>query len=348
MQNHVSMMGGRKRAGKKPTAFKALCFHNTGFMVDFLGFFTRDDFEKYLQLTCARMNQLVLRHFSSKPYRCLEDVTLECDLDCDMQLCLSKPANIRFSTFCWDPYKLQWENFRVMDVEFPAMLPFLNKTVRVPKVKIWIGDCTIMTQENIDKLKSLSHTWENAQVDFTTDRYLKENLMSRAELLNTAKLFRCRRFKSSFKDVMLPLWDYPEIYSMEAVEINFTPNKRLGYEFDDWMPIIKLVENRPLHPQSQTTFVFSEDKDRYQPFITNNVIQHICDKFTESDKAQSFQIIFAVREKYISDSEMDEFRLENNRTQEVLHLRRVTHSEVSKYCEFYWSTKYFVLERSLI
>ncbi|KAI1696235.1 hypothetical protein Ddc_20595 [Ditylenchus destructor] len=324
MQSRVSTMRGRKQAGRKPTAFKALCFHNTGFMVDFLGFFTRGDLEKYLQLTCNRMNQLILAHFPSKPYRYLEDVTLDCNLDRGMQLCLSKTANNRISTVCWDPYKLQWKIFRVMYVEFSAMLPFLDKTVRVPKVDIWIDDKTIMTEAP----------------------YLKENLMSRAQMLSTAKLFRCRRFKCSYKDVMLPLWDYPEIYSMETVEVNFVPLEREGH---DPTFAAQLVENRALYPHSQTTFAFSENKDRYQPFITKIVIQHICNKFTESDKAQSFQMIFAVSERFaVLNGEMDEFCLENKRTREVLHLRRVNHSEVSKYYEFDAKVKYFVLERCRI
>ncbi|KAI1696726.1 hypothetical protein Ddc_20181 [Ditylenchus destructor] len=346
MQSRVSTMRGRKQAGRKPTAFKALCLPNTGFMVDFLGFFTRDDFEKYLQLTCKRMNQLILAHFPSKPYRYLEDVTLDCNLDFDMQLCLSKKADNRFSTICWDPYKLQWKIIWGMDVEFSAMLPFLDKTVRVPKVNIWISDSTVMTEENIDKLKSLSHTWESAEVEFTTAKYLKDNLMSRAQLLSTAKLFRCRRFKCSYKDAMLPVWDYPEIYSVEAVEVDFVPRAREGH---DPTFAAQLLENRALYPHSQTAFVFSEDKDRYQPFITKIVIQHIRNKFTESDKAQSFQMIFAVSERFaVLNGEMDEFRLENDRTREVLHLRLVNHNEVSKYYEFDAKVKYFVLERSLV
>ncbi|KAI1696725.1 hypothetical protein Ddc_20180 [Ditylenchus destructor] len=301
---------------RHPSVFKALCLPNTGFMVDFLGFFTRDDFEKYLQLTCNRMNQLVLTHFPSKPYRYLEDVTLECNmcnLYFDIELCLSKPTpDIRFSTICWDPYQLKWRNFCMPNyVGFSAMLPFLDKTVRVPK--------------------------------FTTPNYLKDNLTTRTQLLSTAKLFRCRRFKCSYMDdVMLPLWDYPEIYSMEAVEVNFGSDEI--EESDMVLSVAKLVENRALYPNSQTTFVFSEDIYLYCPAV----IQHICNKFTESDKAQSFQIIFAVRDEYESSDRMNEFRFENNRTREVLHLRSVTHSEVSKYCEFNSNTKYFVLERSLV
>ncbi|KAI1696233.1 hypothetical protein Ddc_20593 [Ditylenchus destructor] len=344
MQSRASTMRGRKQAGKKPSAFKALCLPNTGFMVDFLGFFTRDDFEKSLQLTCATMNQLVLKHFSSKPYRYLEDVMLSvmlsCNLDFDMLLSnLSIPAKNRFFSICWDPYQLKWENFDMPNyVGFSAMLPFLDRTVRIPKVDIWISDSTVMTEENINKLKSLSHTWESAEVKFTMAKYLKENLVSSAKLLSESKLFRCRRFKCSYKEFMLPLWDYSDIYSMEVVEFYFA-------EGHDPTFAAQLVENRALYPHSQTTFVFSENKERYQPFITKIVIQHICDKFTESDKAQSFQMIFSVSEM---NREMDEFCLENKRTREVLHLRRVNHNEVSKYYKFDAEVKYFVLERSLV
>ncbi|KAI1706085.1 hypothetical protein Ddc_15477 [Ditylenchus destructor] len=322
----------------KPTAFKALCLPNTGFMVDFLGYFTRDDFEKYLQLTCKRMNQLILTHFHSKPYRYLDNVTLMCNLDNNMELCLRKPFFVR-----WDPSARQWTDSNRY-IELSSMVPFLDKTVRVPKA--WICQNNVMTQENIDKLKSLSHIWENAQVEFTTFN-LEKNLMSRVEKLSEAKLFRCRHFKCSNKNDMLPLWDYPEIYSLKVVEIHFSSNVREEY---DLTPIIQLVENQALYPHSQTTLLFSGKRKGqvthggYLPLITNDVLQRIGNKLLESDKAQSFRIIFPI---YVgSNGEVEEFRLENNRTRKVLQLRRVTRKKVEEYCEFVANTKYFILEHS--
>ncbi|KAI1706084.1 hypothetical protein Ddc_15476 [Ditylenchus destructor] len=67
-------------------------------------------------------------------------------------------------------------------------------------------------------------------------------------------------------------------------------------------------------------------------------------KLMESDKAQFFRIIFPIYDG--SNGEVEEFRLENNRTRKVLQLRRVTRKEVEKYCEFKANTKYFILENS--
>ncbi|KAI1705923.1 hypothetical protein DdX_13364 [Ditylenchus destructor] len=291
------------------------------------------------------MNQLILTHFPSKPYRYLKDVTLTCNLNVNqrlrcMMMCLSKQTN----------GKRDWSKSNVTNsnIAFSKMLPFLDKTVRVPKVKIWISQTTIMKQENIDQLKSLSHIWENAQVDFTTNRYTEEYLMSRAKLLSEAKFFRCRPFKCLFWTVMLPLC--PEIYSLESVEVN---NFTSIYTIKDYLKsIVQLVENRALYPNSQTTFVFSGNRYEYathhgsMPCITNELLQNIGNKLMESDKAQSFRIVFAIYEgSELPDGEMDEIRLENKRTREVLHLRRVIHNEVAKYCEFDAKTKYFILER---
>ncbi|KAI1714112.1 hypothetical protein Ddc_11554 [Ditylenchus destructor] len=341
-------------AGKtKPTAFKSLCLPNTGFMVDFLGFLTRDDFEKSLQLTCKRMNQLILAHFPSKPYRFLDSVMLvmKCHLNVNMELSLSKPAANSASTILWDPYKRKWRTSRNYEIGFSKMRPFLNETVRVPKVFIRIN-FTVMTQEIIDQLKSLSHVWENSEVMFFTGICLKDDMMSRAEQLNEAKLFRCRRLKCSCWDVMLPLWEYPEIYSLEVAEIVFVQRKEFDfafYERDEFdpKPIIQLVGNQALYPHSQTTFVFSQDKTRYALLFTQTVLQHIRNKFMESKKAQSFKIVFPVNERFeLLDSGMDDIHLQNNRTQEVLQLRLVTYNDVTNYCEFDAKTKYYILERS--
>ncbi|KAI1695542.1 hypothetical protein Ddc_21168 [Ditylenchus destructor] len=259
------------------------------------------------------------------------------------------------------------------------MHPFLDKTVRVAKVNIWICHSTIMKLENIDQLKSLSHVWENAQVKFTTGRYSKANLASRAKLLSEAKLFCCRRFKCSYRDVMLPLWEYPEIYSLEVVKLKLDLIEEVEY---DLTPIIKLVENRALYPHSQTTFVLTGSsggqvtRGGNLPRITNDVIQNIGKKLFESDKAQcfriicavylgsnfhlgnnrerlhlrrkfdktSFQIIIPVKERFeLSDAEMEEFRLQNNRTQGRLYFRRLTGNQVAKYCQFDAKRTYFVL-----
>ncbi|KAI1706083.1 hypothetical protein Ddc_15475 [Ditylenchus destructor] len=151
---------------KQPSVFKSLCLPNTGFMVDFLGFFTRDDFEKYLQLTCKRMNQLILTHFHSKPYRYLDNVTLNCNLVLSMGLCLKKQTTVHsVSRSFWDPHKLQWDKLWIHYVGFSKMRQFLDKTVRVPKVIICISESTTMKQKNIDQLKSLSHIWENSEVE---------------------------------------------------------------------------------------------------------------------------------------------------------------------------------------
>ncbi|KAI1695541.1 hypothetical protein Ddc_21167 [Ditylenchus destructor] len=343
----------------KPSVFNALCLPNTGFMVDFLGFFTRDDFEKYLQLTCKRMNQLILTHFHSKPYRYLDNVTLMCNLVRNMELSLSKLAANSASTIIWDPYQRKWRRSRNYEIGFSKMLQFLDMSVRVPKVNIGLIS-TVMTQEIIDQLKSLSHIWENAQVEFSTGICMKENLVSvskfRADQLNEAKLFHCRRLKCLCWNVMLPLWEYPELYSLEVAEFDFAYTESEEFDFAyteseecDPKTIIQLVENQALYPHSQTTFVFSEAKYRICPLFTKTVLQHICNKLMESDKAQSFRIVFAVNERFeLSDGEMDEIRVENNRIREILHLRCVNHNEVSEYCEFDRKTTYFILERSLI
>ncbi|KAI1703541.1 hypothetical protein Ddc_16497 [Ditylenchus destructor] len=205
------------------------------FMVDVLDFFTRNDLEK-LQITCKWINQLIKKHFKSKPLQQLENAKLEFNLDYGMQLSLSKPTmNRQFPTISWDPRKRCWIRTGAHYVRFSQTLPYLDKIVRIPKVYIWISADTNLKKGNIAKLKSLSHIWENAQVE----------------------------------------------------------------------------------------------------------------KFIDSDIPQSFQVIFVIKivGAKLSDGEMGEFRLQNNRTREVLQLRMVTFDEVSKYCEFDSKAKYFILER---
>ncbi|KAI1706082.1 hypothetical protein Ddc_15474 [Ditylenchus destructor] len=333
----------------QPSVIKAICILNFAFMVDVLDYFTRNDLEK-IQMTCAWINQLVKDHFKLMPLRLLDNAKLNFNLDGSMQLSLSKPTmNGQFPMICWDPCRRCWIRTGVHNVAFSQMLPCLNKIVRVPKVYVWISDDTNLKQGNIAKVKSLSHIWENAQVEFSTVSE-EENLTLRAKLLSEAKLICCRRFKYSCKSIMLPLWDYPEIYSMEAVEVNFpsTIFDPLSIMENGMTSITQLIENQALYTHSPTIFVFSEDKYTFVSLITNNIIELIRNKFMDSDKVQSFQVIFAIKivgEK-LSDGEMGEFRLQNNSTREVLQLRLVTFDEVAKYCEFDAHTKYFVLVRS--
>ncbi|KAI1700798.1 hypothetical protein DdX_16487 [Ditylenchus destructor] len=232
-------------------------------MLDVLDFFTRNDLEK-LQMTCAWINQLVKKHFKSKPLRILDNAKLELNLDSGMQMSLSKPTmHRRYPTICWDPSTREWLEIGARYVTFSKMLPFLDKTVRVPKVYILISDDTNLKQDS------------------------------------------------------------------------------------GLMPLILFVENRAQYSHSQTVFVFSEDKYTNVPLTTNRILELIRNKFMDSDTPPSFQVIFAIKivGAKLSNGEMGEFCLQNNRTREVLQLRLATFDEVAKYCEFKAKVKYFMLER---
>ncbi|KAI1714634.1 hypothetical protein Ddc_11355 [Ditylenchus destructor] len=180
-------------------------------MVDFLGFFTRDDFEKYLQLTCKRMNQLILTHFPSKPYRYLDTVTLMRNLNIECNI---------FRTCNFSSHPAEYGSFEGHHEPQTYLL--------------------------------LDIAWGKLQFDM--NRYSEENLMSLVKQLNEAKLFSCRRSNVDIMMSCFPLWEHPEIYSLQLDLI-----KRVEY---DSIPIMQLVKNRALYPQ--TTFVFMGDKDSYR------------------------------------------------------------------------------------
>ncbi|KAI1715174.1 DDE superfamily endonuclease domain-containing protein [Ditylenchus destructor] len=105
---------------------------------------------------------------------------------------------------------------------------------------------------------------------------------------------------------------------------------------------VELIENQGLYPHSPTTFLFKDRKTfniEWLPILSrstdsNTVLRWIRERFPESEKPQYFKIIFVIKvyapaevpDNYQDDDDnddWDEFRLENNQTQEILQFRSV-------------------------
>ncbi|KAI1714053.1 hypothetical protein Ddc_11616 [Ditylenchus destructor] len=301
-------------------------------LLDILKCMNRDGLEKIHETTRV-INDIIKRDFSSKPFRLLDDKTwprIRRDRNKNNVLLLG----IHRSNECFVPTIPGWQHCHRHCVQecsrhsYPIdeMRPFLSRYMRFSDVTIHIdeeNDSALppYTPKQIALLESISHIWSGQMLSIVdlsvkTTESLKRMFGSLA-ILQCRALFHSKIRYVNIGSNLMDIYQSPNLYTLQAIYFSSALTKD---------GILSLTHYKAEHPQSSTIFVFHPC-----PLHFDEALEAIKKEFSASStRCRLRMVIETVVLAQAPLPENLEFRLENSRTKEVLHLKRITKQEAKE------------------
>ncbi|KAI1696675.1 hypothetical protein DdX_18919 [Ditylenchus destructor] len=191
------------------------------------------------------------------------------------------------------------------------MRPLIAETVRIPYSVIFVT--TAFTIWHTEELESISHLWSGQRFDIQyhpCDRYeISIDLM-----FQSSKLLRCHTL-DFYDQETTQLHLYPLLYTVPCIRCQCVSSSK----------IVEIVRGKALYPQSNTVF-----RLRSKFSTVKEAIRIIREDFLASSNPYGFEVILEVFSSHLplegfngpSEWSQLEFRVENNRTKEVLQLKK--------------------------
>ncbi|KAI1694757.1 hypothetical protein DdX_19950 [Ditylenchus destructor] len=318
--------------------------HSTGMpppltlIVNIFTFFDRNGLEM-LAKADDFVKRIVQKHFPSKPYYFMDDVTLEifrCQDAMAIALTTPKesedvnPANPSYH-LTFNPHRNEWlDEGDCHSVE--ATRPYLNQFVRVQEAILFFDYVYAYTPEDMSILASLSHvwsgrsiwllvTWDGNHSRLANDPNFRNNaLTSIQNILSNDAIFSCRCLNLYDAAQLVSLQDYSRIYTVDVLllQIFVCPIPlNIG-------ALLALIERKSQFPKSKTVFVV--DISTFDTRLTE-VTDAICNSFSSSSTPFAFRLIIL---DDLENVPIEEFRLEKETTSEFLQLRQMSREESAK------------------
>ncbi|KAI1717597.1 hypothetical protein Ddc_09754 [Ditylenchus destructor] len=290
------------------------------FIVNVFKFFDRNDLE-IVSTSGEYVNRIVRKHFASKPYRFLNDVTLTILRDKDgLGLVLGKDAENQSSgnqnqlpgDLFFDPNKNEWaDGWKYFGLDI--MRPYLTNFVRFGTTELLCREHSY-TPDDVTILASLSHLWSGRSLSLSIRWDAEVNFRNNASnsirnILTDDAIFSCRCLE--FHDIaqFVSLHDYYRVYTTDVLLLKSYNDEHLNIK-----ALLALIKHKPQFPESKTVFVVdlsTFETEKYE------VTDAICEGFSTASTPSPFQLMI------IAYSESEEFRLENRTTREVLQLTNI-------------------------
>ncbi|KAI1713751.1 hypothetical protein Ddc_11776 [Ditylenchus destructor] len=221
----------------------------------------------------------------------------------------------------WQKNGQQVQVLNIENLEPPyglcEMGPFLNETMRVPKVFLYVPNrlCAI---QDMDDLLSLTHLWSDRELTLYID-YIDPVIHLNSwmdQLLTTPNLLQCQQLILDYSENMVPFYPHPNIYKLRLLKI-------MCWFIDD-KNILELIESKRMYPDSNTVFVlwYTEGK-------LSTLVEVIRTSFLASSMELQFRIIAAVNAN--DDIPISEFCLINSNIKEMLKLKKLAPHEYECY-----------------
>ncbi|KAI1707168.1 hypothetical protein DdX_12544 [Ditylenchus destructor] len=323
---------------------------NTWLLLDILKFMGRDQLES-LQIVSRVLNNMIRQTFASGPYRILRHNNLNASLEIDgfkeemmnsrnlnlkryyhqdnmKQSFASGPCHIPchsdihvyleiefkdeklhlklsefgVKNFYVDPLARRWEMDKGDDechfYPIQEMRPLLAENVRIPHSFIIVNGA--FTIWHIEELESISHLWSGQRFDIQyCSHHISNDLM-----FQSSKLLRCHILDLDDLETTTQLHLYPLLYTLPWIHCHFVNTSE----------IVEIVREKARYPQSNTVFRLTGDLSAME-----EAIKIIREDFLASSNPYGFEVILEV---WGAEWSQLEFRVENNRTKEVLQLKK--------------------------
>ncbi|KAI1715834.1 major facilitator superfamily domain-containing protein 8 [Ditylenchus destructor] len=293
------------------------------FIVNVFKFFDRNDLE-IVSTSGEYVNRIVRKHFASKPYRFLNDVTLTILRDEDgLVLLLGKDAvnqssgiqnaeNQYPAVLYFDPNKNEWADGRVY-FDLDIMRPYLTNFVRFGETNLLCHKRSF-TPDDVTILASLSHLWSGRSLSLSIHLDAQVNFRKNAtnsirNVLTDDAIFSCRCFELHDIAQFVSLHNYYRIYTIDVLLLKSYNDEHLNIK-----ALLALIKHKPQFPESKTVFVV--DLSTFET-EDDEVTDAIRESFSTASTPSPFQLMI------IDYSESEEFRLENGTTREVLQLTNI-------------------------
>ncbi|KAI1703277.1 hypothetical protein DdX_15012 [Ditylenchus destructor] len=298
-------------------------------LIDVVANFTRDELERYIQLTCRLLNQIVIRHFPYKPFRVL-DYLLYIRPNRYLETVGLKEGSqwLHDGAPALNAVTGKWVTTKGCSFNsLENMRPFLVKSVRVSRMNVFLPANYEFTQDYVAALKSIAHVWEGAKMEFSIVQHVESNLGSYTRLIENQDFLRCSHLKCCDEILKISLQIYPSIYKLDVLEVScFSPEAHKNMEH-----MIEVVEGQVHYPNSKTIFVLTETKLNDELLVTKVFEQHMRKKFSTSVAPQKFQIVFKISAPSLIVT-FNEYHIENHHTKEILELEYIQDAD---YLEYY-------------
>ncbi|KAI1707278.1 hypothetical protein Ddc_14935 [Ditylenchus destructor] len=274
-------------------------------ILDILKYFSRNHLE-CIQITNRMLNDIVSRNFVSHPFRVLPGTVAR------VQIRYGKLAlSIRKYNRCFAPHFQNWNLCRQWCEHFYSvnvMLPFLSKSVCFGLTEISINDRNIFTPysaDHIATLESISHLWDSKDLKICD---FSESDSTSLRLMLESSLLQCRILHIQDDRRRISLFENPGTYALYAVDLMSQLPISL-YE------MLQLVQEKTYYPNSDTIFVFHCANESIKA-----AVEKLKQKFLTSRVHCRLRLII----RSSSPKDIFEFRLQNNRTNEMLELKHIS------------------------
>ncbi|KAI1707167.1 hypothetical protein DdX_12543 [Ditylenchus destructor] len=285
---------------------------NTWLLLDILKFMGRDQLES-LQIVSRVLNNMIRQNFASGPYRIPRHNNIDAWLAIEFKDGMMNSSNLHLmlstgdsDCFYFDPRTRIWNAFDdIGDPEghfYPIqeMRPLIAEIVRIPYSVIFVTSA--FTIWHIEELESISHLWSGQRFDIQyhpCDHYeISIDLM-----FQSSKLLRCHTL-DFYDQETTQLHLYPLLYTVPCIRCQCVSSSK----------IVEIVRGKALYPQSNTVF-----RLRSQFWAVKEATRIIREDFLVSSNPYGFEVILEV---FKNKKSQLEFRVENNRTKEVLQLKK--------------------------
>ncbi|KAI1724018.1 hypothetical protein Ddc_05217 [Ditylenchus destructor] len=272
-------------------------------IVNVFKFFDRKDLE-IVSTSAKHANRIVRKHFPSKPYRFLKDVTLKI---------------YRHSGKFTDGLAVELENHSTGYFALESMRPYLSQFVRFRETELFVKECSY-TPEDMTILASISHVWSGRSLwlrirgnevcgNLKSVMNFPNNIShSLHNILTNDAIFSSRCLELYDASRFVSLHDYSRIYTVDVLFLKSFQNDHLNIG-----TFLALIEHKPQFPESKSVFVLDIS-------------------FSSASTPCPFQLVIIDDE---SNGENEEFRMENETTHEVLQLKNIEKDSlfVTKLCE---------------
>ncbi|KAI1725204.1 hypothetical protein Ddc_06494 [Ditylenchus destructor] len=278
------------------------------------------------------LRQIVQHNFSSKPYRVLSDALLKIERMQRIVVSLQRTVENEFNgedepngelpPMSFNPNTTQWQHGE-MFVNVNAMRRHFAPFLRVQLVVFFCRQFTY-TANDLTALASISHVWSGRYLSLAANLETEDNLRrivltSVRCILSNGLIYSARSLDLYGATPFVSLHDYPKIYATDVILLKVY---RYGIPFNTEI-LLDLIQHKAQFPKSNTVFVVDN-----MSFSTelSQIIDAIRQNFSSASKPCSFKLIT------IDNLESKEFRIQNEKTKEVLQLKSITNDAALEYC----------------
>ncbi|KAI1713920.1 hypothetical protein DdX_08803 [Ditylenchus destructor] len=281
-------------------------------LIDVLSFFDRPDLES-VSLSSRFVRQIVLRHFTSKPYFVFNGHLF---IARQWMIIIKLSGEIQYFSL----HAANWIDLNHIQnnelIDLSQMRPYLHSWLRFKKVSIkfpdWRGYFLYILEwicnDYLTYYKSVRTLWTGQQLRlhiYENTTPSKNTVCIMESLLKDLDFLRCNELQYNAWNYVPNLHSFPLIYKINVIRFNVSDELNVENA-------VNLIEGKALYSDSQTTFVMEWENGENVVSKITELIVGLCIKFVSSSTPCQYLVVFLC---CVIDYE---FSLENQNTQEKL------------------------------